>query len=145
MGREAACQELLKAASQVPTREQDEQIIILCRMLFTKRADSEFRRPMIGGAFFFGATDYSDWSLEPIEVVDGVPFKIVRGYVLGGFPEPASSYLNYCMTACDWNRTAFREATAKELQAALDKLLSSPKWKQPLDEYDRAFLSDQIN
>lgn len=145
IGREAACQELLKAAAQAPTCEQDEQIIILCRMLFTKRPGSEFRCPMLGAPACLGQTDYCEWPLEPIEILDSIPFLIVRGYMLGGEPEPASCYLRYCLTDCDWSSTAFQERTPKELRSALDKLLSSPTWKQPLDEYDRAFLSDQID
>lgn len=143
MGREAACQKLLRAA-QTYNQEQEEQIIVLCRMLFTKRATSEFRRPMIGAASFFGSTDYADWPLEPIELVDGVPFLITRGYLLKGEAEPAESYLRHCMTNCDWSTVPFREPTAKQIRDALDKLLASGKWKRPLDTYEREFLSAQI-
>ena len=43
--------------------------IILSRMLFKKRPGEQFARPLIGGAVFMGGTDYSDWPLEPIELV----------------------------------------------------------------------------
>jgi hypothetical protein len=141
MGREPACQALLQAAH---TNRESQQIIVLCRMLFTKRSSSEFRRPLIGGAHFFGDTDYPHWPLEPIELVDGVPFLITQGYVLGGVPEPADAYLQYCMTNCDWSTIRFREPTAKQKRDALVKLVASSKWKRPLDSYERAFLWAQI-
>jgi hypothetical protein len=144
MGKEAACQELGKAASRKPTCEEDEQIIILCRMLFAKRIASEFRGPMIGAPACLGGTDYSDWPLEPIEIMDGVPFLVVRGYMLGGDPEPASLYLRYCMTACDWNGMSYQERTPEELEGALTKILASPRWKRALDGSERAFLTEQI-
>jgi hypothetical protein len=144
MGRGVACLTLLKAAAQAPTCEQDEQIIVLCRMLFTKRATSEFSIPALGAPCCLGGTDYSDWPLEPMELVDGVPFLITRGYKLGGEAEPACSYVRYCIANCDWNTVPFREPTAKQMRAALDKLLASGKWKRPLDSYEREFLAAQI-
>jgi hypothetical protein len=141
MGREPACQTLLQAAQ---TNRESQQIIVLCRMLFTQRSTSEFRRPLIGGAHFFGDTDYPHWPLEPIELVDGVPFLITQGYVLGGVPESADAYLQYCMTNCDWSTARFREPTAKQKRDALAKLVTSSKWKRPLDTYERGFLSAQI-
>lgn len=141
MGRTAACEKLMEAAK---AGSLEEPVIVLCRMLFVRRGASEFRRPMIGGASFFGGTDYADWPLEPIDFVDGIPFLITRGYRLGGFPEPAASYLQYCMTACDWTARNWKEPTEEELRGALAKLLASVKWKRPLEAADRDFFSGQI-
>ncbi len=99
---------------------------------------------MIGGAGFFGGTDYSDWPLEPIELVDGVPFLITRGYVLGGLPEADEWYLHYCETNCDWSNSHYAIKTDQQKREALYKLLASPKWKRPLDTSEREFLSEQI-
>lgn len=141
MGREVACQKLLEAAK---TGSLEEPVIVLCRMLFVRRGTSEFRRPMIGAASFFGGTDYADWSLEPIELMDGIPFLVTRGYMLAGSPEPAESYLRYCMTACDWTVSNWKEPSEGELRGALAKLLASVRWKQPLEVADREFFSSQI-
>jgi hypothetical protein len=135
--------ELLRAYAKNHDREGN-GIIVLSRMLFTKKAGGEFRRPMIGGAFFPGGTDYQDWPLEPIELVDGVPFVIVGSYMLGGRAESADSYISYCIKNCDWNDFRFKEKNEKELQAALEKLLSSPKWKTPLGNQEKEFFSTQI-
>ena len=140
-GREAACQRLLEVAK---THQEENQVIVLCRMLFQKRGPADFRRPWIGAPSFFGGTDIKDWPLEPIEVIDGVPFLITRGYMLAGVPEPAESYLRMCMTECDWNLVPFAEPTPKRLKDALEKLTSSPKWKRPLDGNEKEFLSAQI-
>ena len=118
--------------------------IILCRMLFAQQPGSDFRRPMLGGPALLGGTDYSDWPLEPIELVDGVPFLITRGYFLGGKAEPDEWYLHYCETNCEWSTFHYAARTARQKQDALNKLILSPKWKKPLDAYEREFLAKQI-
>lgn len=140
MNKEDAGRVLLSFA----TKEQGYAIFILCRMLFTEKPGKEFRRPMIGAAIFYGGTKYADWSREPIALVNGVPFFIVRGYILGGFPEPPSSYVQYCLDHCDWNPERFRAQSTQEKQKALAKLLSSRKWKTRMDDYDREFFASQI-
>src|SRR5262245_10457955 len=77
MSKDKANAVLLQLAKN---RDQDNQVIVLCRMLYTPKANGAFRRPLIGAAHFLGGTDYKDWPLEPIELVDGVPFLITRGY-----------------------------------------------------------------
>ncbi len=125
-------------------------MIALCRMLFTKRQpmfdqlQPEFRRARIGAPGFWGETSGEDWPLEPIEIIDGVPFLIVDGYMLFGSPEPAYKYIEYCIGSCDWNGYKFTHKSSTLKQAALDKLLASPKWKQKLSKRDKEFLSAQI-
>jgi hypothetical protein len=141
MGRDAACQALSRAAE---TNEANQQIIILCRMLFTARGTNEFRRPGIGMPQCIGGSDYLDWSLEPIELVDGIPFAIAQGYSGGGRPESAQDYLHYCIANCAWSPVHFRDPTGKEKRDALAKLVASGKWKRPLYASEREFLSAQI-
>src|SRR6266850_2022649 len=129
MGRESACQTLLQAAQ---TNQHGRQIIVLCRMLFTNRGPSEFRRPQIGGARFIAGTDYPDWPLEPIELVEGYPFLITQGYTVAGVPERADTYVNYCVTNCDWSTFRFHEPTPQQKRDALASIVASSKWKRPL-------------
>jgi hypothetical protein len=140
-GRESACRALLRAAHEGPNSRQ---IIVLCRMLFTKRADCQFSGPMLGRAGFLGGTGYPDWPLEPIELVNGVPFLITRGYSLFGQAETPEAYLRYCIANCDWSAIRFRKPTGKQRRYALAKLLASVKWKHPLNPCERGFLSAQI-
>jgi hypothetical protein len=112
-------------------------------MLFTRRT-VEFRRPYIGAASFFGGTSYPDWPLEPIEVVDGIPFLITQGYMLGGKAEPAQSYLRWCMANCDWSTVQYKSMSAQEGLDALAKLIGSSKWKRPLHPYEKEFLAAQV-
>ena len=135
---------LARLHSMAKDTKLETRVVVLCRMLFTQRPGSDFRRPMIGGASFFGGTDYVDWPLEPIELVDGVPFLITRGYVLGGFPEPDEWYLRYCETNCDWSGFRFTTQSEAQKRHALSKLLMSPKWKSPLDRSETRFLAEQI-
>ncbi len=141
MGRDRACQRMAALARR---DDEAEQVYILCRMLFTNRASSNFRRPEIGAAIFIGDTDYTDWPLEPIELVDGVPFVIVWGYTLHGYEEPPGSYLEYCMTNCDWSAVKFQVKSHDQLENSLDKLLASSKWKRQLKPAEHKLLADQI-
>lgn len=141
MGQDKANAILLQLAK---TREQDNQVIVLCLMLNTPKAKGEFRRPRIGAADFLGGTDYAEWPLEPIELVDGVPFVITHGYSVRRKPEPSELYLKYCIEHCDWNSAKFERKTSKEKQQSLDKLLASRKWKAQLTDAEKEFLSSQI-
>jgi uncharacterized protein YceK len=121
-----------------------EQTTILCRMLFTEKPNGKFRRPLLGGPGFVGDTDDREWMREPLEIVDGVPFHVVTGYLLGGFPEPGSNYLKYCLAECDWTGEKYKPKTAVEKQAALAKLVASPRWKTPLTPEQVKVLAAQI-
>jgi hypothetical protein len=116
--------------------------IVLSRMLFTAKPNKEFRRPMLGAAVFLGGTTYKDWPLEPIEVVDGIPFLVVWGYILFGQRE--DDYPDYCVRECNWNSAVYKPKSAEEKKKALRKLLASPKWKKPLSGAEKAFLTAQI-
>ena len=61
LGKDKAIDTLLKLAEN---REQDSQVIVLCRMLFVKKAKGEFRRPYIGAALSSAAlpTQTGPWS-----------------------------------------------------------------------------------
>jgi hypothetical protein len=141
LGKDKATHVLLQFAK---SHDHDNQVIVLCRMLFKQKKDTEFRRPLIGAAHFLGGTNYKNWPLEPIELVDNIPFLITGGYSLKGLAEPAQWYVKYCSENCDWNDATFRPKTEKEKQRALDKLFASPKWKNELDDGEKIFLSSQI-
>ncbi|HEY1186560.1 MAG TPA: hypothetical protein VGE74_02835 [Gemmata sp.] len=142
LGREKAIT-LLRAGAKDP-KQPDDTVIALCRLLFTAKPRGEFRRPRLGAPGGLGGTDRTDWALEPIEVIDGVPFLVVDGYDIGGRPESAEDYLEYCLKECDWGATEFKPKMVAEKQKALDKLLASPKWKKPLTADEKAYLAAQI-
>lgn len=142
MTKDKACEAMLKVADG---REHDDQIILLCRMLFTPKARGEFRSPRVGAAHYLAETEDEQWPLSPIELVDGVPFLISMGYRGSGIRERATSYLRYSIDNCNWNDYVFAPRSQQEQQRALGKLLASPKWKSPLDEPEKQFLESQIN
>jgi hypothetical protein len=135
---------LSELRSMATDRQLEDGVVILCRMLFTSRPDSDFRRPGLGGPAFKGGTNKTDWPLEPIEILDGIPFLITQGYILGGKREPAKMYLQYCVDNCDWSTTRFETKTDSQLMDALHHLVSAPKWLAPLSEYDIQFFRDQL-
>ena len=91
-----------------------------------------------------GTTDKNDWPSEPVEIVDDVPFLVVRSYGLGGVPEPLANYLDYCEKKCDWNNAKFKTRSKEEKSMALAKLLSLPRLKGKLDKESRTFFEAQI-
>jgi hypothetical protein len=99
---------------------------------------------MLGRAMLIGGTGHDDWPLEPVEVVEGVPFMSVRGYFLSGKAESSEQYLSYCLANCDWTGFRYATKTAAEQTNALDKLIRSNKWKRPLKDYERDFLTNQV-
>jgi len=141
------------------------QVIILCRMLFESklgpkystwltRADS-FRRPGLGGPLFCGsphqfASSFSSplfvrFNLEPICIVDGVPFLIVRSYIIAGLPaEPAYEYLNYCLGNTNWTPFRYKRATKEMLDKAYNKFAQTSSKDWQLDEAELKFLHEQI-
>jgi hypothetical protein len=113
-------------------------------MLFTAKPKTEFQRPAIGAADFLGKTEYANWPLEPIEMVDNVPFLVVRGYRLNGKAERPEEYVEYCVRNCEWLPTELKVRSSAEKQRALETLLASPKWKRGLNDKEKQFLSLQI-
>jgi hypothetical protein len=126
MSKPRAIQTLYRLAQD---RSQAEKIFVLCRMLFTARPGSDFRRPGMGMPIFLGGTSFKDWPLEPIELVNGVPFLISFGYVIAGQVEPPSLYIEYCVNSCDWNSYRYKLTTETEEQEALKTLLADPRWR----------------
>jgi hypothetical protein len=106
MGQNRAVEELAVFAKD---SNNDKKVIVLCRMLFAKKPKGEFRRAQIGGTEFVGDTDYSDWPLDPIELVDGVPFLMAIAWRGAPLAESSRGYLNYCSTRCEWSRSKFAD------------------------------------
>ena len=142
MGKDKAIAKLL---SYSKIENNDNKIIVLCRMIFEKKGNAVFRRPLSGGAVFFGGTTYGDWPTEPIEIINGLPFLITRGYCLAGVPEPALMYIKYCESNCLWKVKKYTIPTGAEMNKALNLIIRSTKWKTELPESDKAFFYSQIN
>src|SRR5580698_8638352 len=94
-GKKKAVAALAELAS-VPDEKNGMRAMLLCRMLFQAKPKGEFRCPLIGLPIFISPTKSDEWPLEPIEIVDGVPFLVVQGYLFGGEMETAVHYLDYC-------------------------------------------------
>lgn len=112
-------------------------------MLFEAKNEVEFRRPLIGGAAFFGKTDYPHWPLEPIDIYEGVPILVTYGYMLGGEPESSRAYVDFCVKNCKWRQDLYAVRTSDELKKIVAKWLTQRKWPAPLSDRDRAFFIDQ--
>ncbi len=139
-GRDKAVRRL---RSWADSGKYEDQVVILCRMLFEAKQGKEFRRPLIGRAAFFGGTGSADWPLEPIDLHEGVPILITRGYALGGFPEPSARYLELCTGNCKWREAPYSVRPAGELKEIIAAWMARRNWPQALSEHDRAFFIGQ--
>ncbi|MDZ4818704.1 MAG: hypothetical protein SGJ20_07000 [Planctomycetota bacterium] len=140
IGKAKAVEQMTKFAQT----HDDDRVTLLCRMLFVAKPGKEFRVPWLGAPLFFGDTTGTDWPLCPIELVDNIPFYVVGGYNIGGEAETSIKYLEYCLENCDWSTVPIGEVSEARVGRALQTLLASKKWKQPLTESEREFLSDQV-
>jgi beta-lactamase regulating signal transducer with metallopeptidase domain len=123
------------------SKRYNDQCIVLCRMLFEAKEGGQFRRPGLGAPSFVDSPDAQAWPLEPIALVDNVPFVIVHGYLLGGQPEPASNYLEYCLKNCKWRERDYSKSDQGTLTGAFKKLMDQ---FDDLSPTSREFLANQI-
>jgi hypothetical protein len=123
MGKEKSCQLLLKLAEK--DRWPNTRTLVLCRMLFRPKPKSDFRRAAIGASVFIKGSKDAHWSSDPIHIEDGVPFLVVTGYFLAGFPEHPTDYVKYCIKECDWNDAKYELRTKVQQQKALDKMIET--------------------
>ena len=86
MGRKAACEKLLELTKDDHVwMDNEQQITILCQMLFSKRQDSKFGNSWRSKPSFIGGTSEADWPLEPIELVDGTPLVVTPEFEHGAY------------------------------------------------------------
>jgi CubicO group peptidase (beta-lactamase class C family) len=134
----------IKKLEELSQEARIEKIAVLCRMLFQPKENSEFSRPNVSRSTYAGGTDEKDWPLDPIEIIDGIPFVIVRGYRLTGMPASGELHLKYCISKCEWNDFKYEHKTQDQKQKALEKLLSSKKWKSELEDHEKEIFKSQI-
>lgn len=128
------------------------RVFVLCRMLFEAREGGAFRHPAIGEAMFMShewggrenawspATySYTDWPLDPITIYEGVPILVVFGYELGGVPEPAASYLEYCVLECRERAERFKPMTDDQVRGVIERFLKA----HPSFEWQRESMLQQ--
>ncbi|MDF9833138.1 hypothetical protein M2103_001360 [Ereboglobus sp. PH5-5] len=99
-GEEHAVSVLRKLAK----RSDGSKVVALCRMLFVARKDGAFRAPMWGAPDSLPREDGKPWPLEPIAIINDIPFLVTMGYDIAGKPESASDYVEYCIAECEWNK-----------------------------------------
>lgn len=120
------------------------ETFVLCRLLFEPRPGEPFPRPLLGAPVFVGADaaqPLAAFPLEPIELRDGVPILVVRGYSLGGLPDTPAGDLQRCLDHARWRTTPLTPRTPAQIRAAFDGFLRD----HPVQEHDRAFLLSQAD
>jgi len=168
--KEEAIEQLTEWAK---SKRHELEVIALCRMLFTEKSDiygkmpngakngeiealigqkPSFRRPGLGSPIFVGMhgevtssqSDFNHFNLEPIIIVDGVPFWIVKMYLLNGKQESSSEYLAYCIKNLEWNPFRFKCSTKENSESAYNNLIEIHLNRKNLDSSELKFLHNQI-
>lgn len=103
-------------------REDGLKVVPLCRLLFKAKPGASFRGPRLGGASTCPRTDGTDWPLDPIAVIDGVPFLVAAKYGKADNPESAADYLAYCLAECEWVTESIAVPDKAMMEAAFAKL-----------------------
>ncbi len=88
-------------------REDGVKVIPLCRMLFVAREGGSFRGPKLGWGNSCPREDKADWPLEPIALVDQIPFLVCPRYARLEKVETGREYVDYCLSECDWGKHRF--------------------------------------
>jgi hypothetical protein len=133
-------------SSLAPTRLELVTETILCNMLFEPPPRSNSRGPRFTAAKYMGETNEAQWPLEPIELVDGVPFLVVKaGSWTGGLSEDAAALtVQWFVDNWRWRAMKYVSKTQAEKESALTKLKASMKWVRPLADDEWRFLADQV-
>lgn len=108
-------------------------ICYLCRLLFSSNVPSEPLRPPRLGAcqgIPYNSMSAEDWPDLPFAIVDKIPVSLIQGYVLGGVPEAAESYLAYCRNNGVFRTGPYAQATRESATHALRQLFSSSAWRK---------------
>lgn len=134
---------IVRLRSWADTRKYEDQVVILCRMLFEAKQGSEFRRPLIGGAILAEGAEDVAWPLEPIDIYEGVPILLAWGYVVDSKAELSRIYLDFCLANCNWREAHYSARSQDELEGIVAKWLTSRKWPVPLSDRDQRFFTAQ--
>lgn len=137
-------QRAVASMRELAKRKDNSKLIPLCRMLFVARQGRVFRAPWIGQPAACPRSDGAGWPLEPIAIVDGVPFLITIGYELGGFPEPGGAYLEYCVAECTWNPERFVLHSRQGIHDAYKHLLALVHLNTDYERVWLPFLEAQV-
>lgn len=138
-----------KLESAAILNEKSQVLIILCRMLFTPKYGEKLRDPGVGmttlviGMIPINRLDQSKDFLDPVFLVNNIPFYISISTIFSGIPEPVSDYVHYCDTNGDWGKRKFKIATKHEMQVALKKFLNDNQGIS-FSSSDLKFLRDQM-
>ena len=121
--------------------DDQEVVFWIVRLLFEPvRLDERIPTPMIavylvGGEFGEDFADAYLWPLNPMELVDDIPFMVGMRFGMGGMPEHPSSHIEWARRHCVMRDAPLRP-TNNPLAAA-DKLLNSRKFARLNEDMTR--------
>lgn len=128
------------AVAREPSRLE---VFALCRMLFTPKPGGAISRPALGESDYLGETSEETWPNEPIHLHNGVPFLIVKGWLLAGEAEWPEMFLARCLENGDWTTERYAKRSREALKLAAQDFMRHGPWKRSLSAEDRLFLLAQ--
>jgi len=133
----------------------DEQLIVLFRMLFAPGAGQTFWRvgsinpefvgDSVGDSSRNSADGSQPWPLDPIILVDGIPFFIENRSMIAEVTDSSKIELeHYVARMLPWTSFRYSTATLEERRKALVKLVNEHSWPRQLTGKEIMFLTDQV-
>lgn len=94
-------------------------LFLAVRGLFEPPPNGSLRMPMLGGPTPEPPAKLSVLPLYPLLMLHDVPLSVVRGYVLGGHPEPLGMHLDYLEKNATWRAKPLAPLEARSLRPHL--------------------------
>lgn len=145
IGEDKAVADLIERSSSQPPRFaiSNKHACHIARLIYSPKPDETLRPPRLGHLYSTSAIDNpNDWSRFPFAYQNGVIFLLGDRYQLAGEPEQAADYLAYVKANGTFRKLAYPVPTAKQAEAALEKLIDSAAAKE--SKLSGSFLRMQI-
>lgn len=106
----------------------EQRVFLVLRLLFVQKYGKIGMPPLLIGASDVVVSHLnSSWPLFPIAVVNQIPFLLVSGYTLGGFPQNPLDHLDYCLQFCQLRHKPIEPESSSV--DAVESLLASERWQ----------------
>ena len=101
----------------------EDQVVILCRMLFEAKEGQASRGPVTGSEPFLGGTSDEDWPQRPIVLHKNVPILIEEADEFGLWGRFWGSTVDYCVKSCNWREAKYTEMDAETLREVIQDFI----------------------
>lgn len=124
-------------ANQEPTQRSDNALLVARVSYVPNDRRQPLPRLALGAPDLKEPQDPSLFPIFPLHLVEGIPFLLIGGYVLGGEAMPPMDYIAWCARHCALRPEPL--GATDDPVAAINRFLATSAWRQlaPSDYHDR--------